>query len=41
MEIKKALHNRLAFNNNSPQIEHIVEKIQSGKKKIKQSSRGL
>jgi len=37
---KKALHNKFAFNNNSPWIEHIVEKIQNTKKKIKQSVGG-
>jgi len=26
---KKALHNKFVFNNNSPRIEHIVEKIQN------------
>jgi hypothetical protein len=36
---KKTLHNIFAFNNNSLWIEHIVEKIQNTKKKIKQSAR--
>jgi hypothetical protein len=39
MEIKK--DNIFSFNNNSLQIEHRVEKIQSTKKNIKQSARGL
>jgi hypothetical protein len=36
MEIKKTLHVRFAFNSNSPQIEHIVEKnTKRNKKKSK------
>jgi hypothetical protein len=37
---KKTFHNIFAFNNNSLWIEHIVEKIQNTKKKIKQNARG-
>jgi hypothetical protein len=33
MEIKKALHNIFAFNNNSPQIKHIAEKNTKRKEK--------
>jgi hypothetical protein len=40
MEIKKALHNRFVFNNNSLQIEHIAEKIQNAKKKNKTKCEG-
>jgi hypothetical protein len=38
---KKTLHDRFAFNNNRPQIEHItIKKMQNAKKKISQSARG-
>jgi hypothetical protein len=40
MEVKKTLHVIFAFNSNSPQIEHIYKKIQTQRKKLKQSVRG-
>jgi hypothetical protein len=33
MEVKKTLHDVFAFNNNSPQIEHIYKKYKHKEKK--------